>query len=328
MRRREFIAGLGSAAAWPVVARAQQPPMPVIGYLGSGSLYSSREAVPAFHRGLSETGYIEGRNVAVEYRWAEDRLDRLPELAADLVRRQVAVIFTVGDFAPALVAKAATTRIPIVFASGGDPVSAGLVRSFNRPGANVTGVTGMSGELAGKQLGLLHAMVPGAKRFAVLVNPTNPQVGYASFVTDVKPAAAVIGVEVDALTATSNRDIDAAFASLAQKRAEAVLMSADPLFLSRRVQLATLAVKYAIPTISWNREYAEAGGLMSYGPSIADVNRQAGVYAGRILKGEKPADLPVMQASKFEFVINLQTARTLGFEVPATMLALADEVIE
>jgi putative ABC transport system substrate-binding protein len=247
-------------------------------------------------------------------------------LAADLVRRRVAVIAAVGNPLATLAAKEATTTLPIVFVTGGNPVDAGLVTSLNRPGSNVTGITGMSGELAGKQLGLLHDMVPGATRFAVLFNPDSPST--TSFLTDVKAAASAMGLQLEALAASTNRDIDAAFASFAEKRAAAFLVDGDPLFISRRVQLVTLSVKYMAIAMFSFRDQAEAGGLMSYGPDAADVNRQAGIYAGRVLKGEKPADLPVMQATRFEFVINLQTARTLGIEVPPTLLALADEVIE
>jgi putative ABC transport system substrate-binding protein len=329
MRRRNFIAGLAGAAAapalWPLAARGQ-PALPVIGFLGPGTPDSfSAQLVTAFRKGLGEAGYIEGRNVAIEFRWAQGRFDRLPELAADLVRRKVAVIIAIPT-ASALAAKAATATIPIVFAIGDDPVAAGLVASFNRPGGNVTGLTGMSLELTGKQLGLLHEAVPGARRLAALVNPSNP--APPSTVADVKAAAAVIGVQIEVLTATTNREIDAAFASLVRKQVGALLVESDALFLERRVQLVTLAVKYSVPVIFNFREDVEAGGLMSYGPSITDVNRQVGIYAGRILKGEKPANLPVMQPTRFEFVINRQTARTIGIDIPATLLAIADEVIE
>jgi putative ABC transport system substrate-binding protein len=324
IKRREFITFLGGAAAWPLAARAQQP-MPVIGYLNSGSPETFAGTLTAFRKGLSETGYVEGRNVAIEFRWAEDHYDRLPGLAADLVRRQVAVIYA-SPTLTALAAKAATATIPILFATGDDPVAVGLVTSLNRPGGNVTGLTGMSLELIGKQLGILHGAVPEATRIATLVNPSNPAT--ESIVADVKAAAAVIGVQIEVLTATTNREIDAAFASLVQKRAAALLVQSDSLFISRRVQLVTLAVKHSVPVIFSFRQDAEAGGLMSYGPSITDVNRQVGIYAGRILKGEKPADMPVMQPAKFEFIINLQTARTLGLDVPPGLLATADEVIE
>jgi ABC-type uncharacterized transport system substrate-binding protein len=332
MNRRAVIAMLGGAASgvsWPIAARAQQPAkettMPVIGYLHAGSAAVIPHLVAAFRKGLSDTGYIEGSNVAIEYRWADNHVDRLPELAADLVRRRVAVIAAPGGPAAALAAKVAASATPIVFAFGGDPVQLGLVASLNRPGGNVTGFTGMSSELAGKQLGLLHEMVPGATRFAALVNPSNPNT--QSIVADLKEAAAAIGA-LQVLAATTHREIDAAFATLVQNHVEGLLVGTDALFIGRRVQLAMLAVKYAMPTIFPFREDAEAGGLLSYGSSITDADRQAGIYTGRILKGERPADMPVMRATKFELVVNLQSARTLGIEVPATLLAQADEVIE
>jgi putative ABC transport system substrate-binding protein len=330
MNRRTVISMLGGAAASsPFAARAQQPAketaMPVIGYLHAGSAAVIPHLVAAFRKGLSDTGYIEGSNVAIEYRWADNQVDRLPELAADLVRRRVAAIAAPGGPAAALAAKAAASATPIVFAIGGDPVQLGLVASLNRPGGNVTGFTGMSSEIAGKQLGLLREMVPGATRFAALVNPSNPNT--RSIVADLKEAAAAIG-PLQVLAATTHREIDAAFATLVQNRVEALLVGSDALFIGRRVQLAMLAVKHAMPTIFPFREDAEAGGLLSYGSSITDADRQAGIYTGRILKGERPADMPVMRATKFELVINLQSARTLGIEVPATLLAQADEVIE
>jgi putative tryptophan/tyrosine transport system substrate-binding protein len=282
--------------------------------------------VAAFRKGLSEAGYVEGRNVAVEYRWARDHDDRLPELAADLVRLRVAVIATPGSTTAAAAAKSATTTIPIVFSAGGDPVQMGLVASLNRPGGNVTGVSSMAGDLGAKRLGLLQELVPRAVRFAVLVNPNNPLA--EAFVTDVRAAAPVIGRQIEVFTAGTSRDIDAAFAMLLEKRADALLVGPDALFVSRRVQLATLTARHALPTIYPFREDVEAGGLMSYGPSNTDLVRQAGIYTGRILKGEKPAELPVVRATKFELVINLQTARTLGFTVPPSLLARADEVIE
>jgi putative ABC transport system substrate-binding protein len=324
--RREFIGLLGGATAWPLAARAQQRQVPVIGYLNPGPPETFANLVTAFRKGLSETGYIEGRNVAIEYRWAHNQIDRLPELAADLVRRQVAVIVATASATSALAAKAATATIPIVFSTGVDPVASGLVTSLNRPGGNITGFTGMSVELVGKQLGLLHEAVPGATRVAALVNPATLVV--ESAVAGVKAAASAAGLEIDVLTASTSREIDAAFAGIAQNRAAALLVVSDALFISRRVQLVTLAVRYMVPVIYAFREDAEAGGLMSYGASITEVHRQVGLYTGRILKGEKPADLPVMQPTKFEFVINLQTARTLGFDIPVTLLARADEVIE
>jgi putative ABC transport system substrate-binding protein len=326
MIRREFITLLGNAAAWPLAAQAQQPKMPVVGYLNPGSPEAFANLVTAFRKGLSETGYIEGRNVAIEFRWAHNQFDRLPELAADLVRRQVTVIVATAAAAAALAAKAATATIPIVFSTGSDPVATGLVTSLNRPGGNITGFTGMTVELIGKQLGLLHEAVPEAPRVAALVNPATPVA--ESAVADVKAAASAAGLQIDILTASTSREIDAAFSRLAQNRDAALLVVSDALFISRRVQLVTLAVKHTVPVIYAFRDDAEAGGLMSYGPSITDVHRQVGLYTGRILKGEKPTDLPVMQPTKFEFVINLQTARTLGFDIPVTLLARADEVIE
>jgi putative ABC transport system substrate-binding protein len=319
MKRREFITLVGgAAAAWPLAARAQQPAMPVIGYLDGGSPPTSAHVVAAIRKGLSETGYVEGRDVVIEYRWAEGNYDRLPVLVPDLVRRQVAVIIAMGT-PVVFAAKAATSTIPIVFGGGIDPVKAGLVASLHRPGGNITGVTSMNAEIETKRLGLLHELLPRATRFAVLVNPNSPLA--ESDIKDAQASAKAIGRQIEILTASNNREIDAAFASLVQKRA-------DVFFTNRRVQLATLAVRHGVPAIYSFREFAEAGGLMSYGTSNADRDRQVGVYAGRILKGEKPADLPILQPTKFEFVINLQTARTIGLTVPPTLLARADEVIE
>jgi putative ABC transport system substrate-binding protein len=325
LKRREFITLLGGATAWPLTARAQQPAVPMIGFLQSGSPEPNAHLVSAFRKGLGETGYVESRNVAVEYRWAQNDNGRLPELAADLVRLRVAVIATPGT-AAAFAAKSATTTIPIVFSGGGDPVLTSLVASLNRPGGNVTGVSSMSGELGAKRLGLLQELVPRAARFVTLVNPNNPLA--EAFVTDVRAAAAAIGRQIEVLTASTSRDIDTAFAMLVEKRADALLVGLDPLFVSRRVQLATLAARHAVPAIYAFREDAEAGGLMSYGPSNTDLVRQAGIYTGRVLKGEKPADMPILRATKFELVINLKTAKALGLEVPAALLATADEVIE
>jgi putative tryptophan/tyrosine transport system substrate-binding protein len=327
MKRREFITLLGSASAWPLGAHAQQPAMPVIGFLSAGTQEAFAHLMAAFRRGLKEAGFAEGENVAIEYRWANNDANQLPELAADLVRRRVTVIVTPVSSTAALAAKAATTTIPIVFSSGVDPVQTGLVASVNRPGGNVTGINYMSGELGAKRLGLLYELRPGAERFCLLVNPNNP-VAAEAVTKDATTAAAVIGRQIEVITAGSHRDIDTAFATVVQKRADALLVMADTLFMTRRVQLATLATRHMLPAIYPWREFAEVGGLMSYGPSQTDRFRQVGLYTGRILKGEKPADLPVMQATTFELVINLQTARALGLDVPATLLARADEVIE
>jgi putative ABC transport system substrate-binding protein len=326
MRRREFIVTLGSAAAWPLAARAQQPAMPVIGFLHPNSPEANAKYVAGFRKGLGEIGYIEGRNVAIEYRWGHGEIGRLPELAADLISRPVTVIVTPGSVAAALAAKAATATIPIVFVIGADPVETGLVVSLNRPGGNVTGISSMNNSLGAKQLGLLHQLLHRDARFAVLVNPSNPQ--SRSVITDVQAAAAAMGQQIEILTATSKRDISLAFSDAVQKRADALLISTDPLFTNRPAQLATLAARHAMPTVYALREFAEVGGLMSYGSNFFDLFRQAGTYTGRVLKGEKPADLPILQATKFELVLNLQTAEALGLDVPATLLALADEVIE
>jgi putative ABC transport system substrate-binding protein len=327
MRRREFITLLGGGAAlWPLAARSQQPAMPVVGYLYVGSPEASPHLVAAFRKGLSEMGYVEGRNVATEYRFAHNDNARLPELAADLVRSRVAVIATPGGLPAALAAKAATTTIPIVFYTAIDPVQVGLVASLNRPGGNVTGFTSMNAELGGKRLGLLHELLPRSARFAVLVDPNSPQT--ESIIKDLQAAAAGIGRQLEVLTAGTNREIDTAFANLVQKQADALLVTPSTLFNNRRVQLATLAAHYRLPAIYAWRESAEAGGLMSYGTNNADQFRQVGIYVSRILKGDKPADLPVQQPTRFEFVINLQTARTLGIDIPPILLAIADEVIE
>jgi putative ABC transport system substrate-binding protein len=326
MRRREFIAGLG-AAVWPLDVNAQQPAMPVIGFLDVASLEARRDLVAAFHRGLKETGYVEGQNVAIEYRWAGDRNDRLPELAADLVRRQVTVIAAVGGTEVTLAAKAATATIPIVFFIGADPVQLGFVASLHRPGSNVTGVTSLNLELVQKRLELLHELIPAATMIALLVNPTSPNLAQPA-TKDAQAAARILGLKLEVLQANTERDFDALFATLVQLRAGGLVIGPDAYFNSRIERLAALTVRHAVPTIYQYREFAAAGGLMSYGGSITEGYRQAGVYCGRILKGEKPADLPVHQATKVELFINLKTAKALGITFPLTLLGRADEVIE
>jgi ABC-type uncharacterized transport system substrate-binding protein len=322
--RREVITLLGGAAVWPIVARAQQPAMPVIGYLDIGSAEARRDQLGAFRRGLNEVGFIESRNVAIEYRWADAQFDRLPALIADLLRRQVAVIFAFG--APAvLAAKAHTATIPIVFFVGEDPVKEGFVASLNRPGGNVTGVTNLQNQLFGKQLGLLREIAPKATVFAFLINPNNPNAEPDS--KDVRAAADALGLELRVLTARNEAELDSAFAAMAQQRVGGVIVGVDN-FGVLLEQFVTLAARYPIPAIYHRREYPVAGGLMSYGTSRIDAVRQAGLYVGRVLKGERPADLPVLQSTKFEFVINLKTARTLGLEFPPGVLAIADDVIE
>jgi putative tryptophan/tyrosine transport system substrate-binding protein len=325
MTRRDFITLLGGAAAWPLAARAQQPALPIVGYLDAGSPEPNAPLLAAFRKGLSEIGYVEGRNVAIEYRWAKGQTDDLPDLAADLVRRRVSVIVTGDGTGTALAAKAATATIPIVFMTGIDPVDSGLVAALNRPGGNVTGITHMNAQLDSKRLALLHDLVPRAVRFAALV-PSGPLRGSRVF-TDLQGAASAVGGKIEILTASTSREIDAAFASLEQKRAEALLISPGAL-IDRRVQILTLATRHGLPTVYPWRADAVAGGLMSYGIVITDQFRQSGIYVGRLLKGEKPADLPVLQPTKFELVINLQTARALGIEVPPSLLSIADEVIE
>jgi putative ABC transport system substrate-binding protein len=328
IRRREIITLLGgAAAAWPLAARAQQPTMPVIGLLHSASAAAFAVPLAAFSKGLNAAGYVEGQNVAIEYRWAEGQNDHLPALAAELVRRRVAVIVTPGSTAATLAAKAATAAIPIVFTIGVDPVKIGLVASLNRPGGNATGMSDFGVELGAKRLGLLHELLPGAARFGVLVNPDNPFFT-ESFVTELQTAASAIGREIEVVTASTNSDIDAAFPTLVKKRADALLISPDALFFTRRVQLIMLSVRHALPALYHRRDITEAGGLMSYGSDLSEQYRQAGVYVGRILKGEKPAEMPVQLATRFEFVINLQTARTIALDIPPTLLARADEVIE
>src|SRR5262245_5034928 len=326
MGRREFITLLGgAAAAWPLAARAQRSAMPVIGFLGSSSPADRTRLVNAFRQGVRETGYVEGQSVAIEYRWAEDQFDRLPDLASDLVRRQVAVIAAHATLS-AIAAKEATTTIPIVSATGGDPIKDDLVTSLNRPGGNVTGISFIAVELGAKQLGLLHELRPGTARIAVLVDPKWPIT--ERFVSEVRAAALAVQQQIEVLNASTGRDIDTVFASLARKPVDALLVGPSPLANNRRVQIVTLAAYHRVPAIYFLRDFAEVGGLMSYGTSIADANRLAGVYTGRILKGEKPGDLPVMQSTKFEFVINLNTAKAFGISFPPGLLAIADEVIE
>jgi putative ABC transport system substrate-binding protein len=326
MRRREFITLLGgAAAAWPLAARAQQAATPVIGFLSSASPDVFADRLRAFRQGLKETGYVEGENVAIVYRWAEGQNDRLPGLATELVRRQVAIVAAFG-VAAAFAAKAATTTIPAVFAVDDDPVRLGLVASLARPGGNLTGLNFFTNELVAKRLELLRELVPAATRVAVLVNSTYPSA--EPTVKDVVAAAHAMGLQIELHNATTSREISAVFASLARERPDALFVGGDPFFTSRRVQLILLATRHAIPTTFGTRECADAGGLMSYGANIADAWRQAAVYVGRILKGAKLADLPVVQASKFELVINAETARMLGLTVPPSLLAVADEVIE
>ena len=327
MRRRKFITLLcATAAAWPLAARAQQPAMPVIGFLNSGSANTFAHLANAFRQGLKEVGYIEGQNVTIEYRWAESRYDQLPALAAHLVKRQVNVIAATGGEQSAVAAKAATTRIPIVFTAGGDPVKQGLVASLNHPGGNLTGMFFLTGAIESKRLGLLRELVPNTAIIGVLLNPNSPAVELQ--LRDIPDAARAIGQRIVILEANNDRDIDAAFATLVQRRIGALLVAGDPLFSNRRDQIVALAARNSIPTIYYFREFAAAGGLMSYGANLSDVFRQLGIYAGRILKGEKPSDLPVMQPTKFELVVNLKTASSLGLTVPPSLLALADEVIE
>jgi ABC-type uncharacterized transport system substrate-binding protein len=328
IERREFVTLLGGAvAAWPLAARAQQPAMPVIGLLQLGTPEAIANQVGAFRKGLSESGYIEGQNVAIEYRWAHNDADRLPELAADLVRRRVTLIATPSSMPAAVAAKSATTTIPIVFSAAGDPVQTGLVGSLSRPGENVTGIIDFGVELAAKRLGLLYELLPSAARFAVLVNRgVSPSMEL--LIQEVQAAASVIGRHVDVLTAGNSHEIDAAFASLLQRRADALMISPQILFRNRRAQILTQTARHAVPAMYPDREFVEAGGLMSYGSNSFDRERQAGLYAGRVLKGEKPSDLPIMRTTKFEFVINLQTAKVLGLTFPITLLGRADEVIE
>jgi len=324
MKRRTFITLLGGGAAWPLEARAQQGAMPVIGFLSAGSP-TTTAALGTWRQVLADAGFVEGRNVAIEYRFAEGKYDRLPALAAELVRRQVAVIVAIPTPA-ALAAKAATTTIPIVFIAAEDPVKVGLVANLARPGGNVTGGSILFAELGPKQLGLLRELVPTAARIGLLVNPNN--INAEDVTKDVTAAGGAAGVEIEVVHASNILEIDAAFASLVRKRADALVAATDSFFFNRRLQLATLATRHAIPAVFNAREYAEVGALMSYGTSLTEAFRQVGIYTGRILQGAKPADLPVVQSSKFEFVINLSTARALGIDIPPTLLARADDVIE
>jgi ABC-type uncharacterized transport system substrate-binding protein len=327
VRRRSFIGILGGAAVWPLAARPQQPAMPVIGFFHLTSVETTREYLAAFHRGLSDTGYIEGRNVAIEYRWAQGQNDRLPMLVADLVRRQVSVIVVLESTHGALSAKAATQTIPIVFMQGADPVRIGLVGSLNRPGGNLTGIDLFLAEVVGKRLQQLLELVPAAKSIAYLRNPTNP-VFAESETREVQAAADGLGVHLLFVNASRPSELEPAFASLVEQRANALLVSGDGFLLTHRDQIAALAGRHAVPAVYSMREYAATGGLMSYGTSFLDAWRQAGVYTGRILKGEKPAELPVQQVTKIELVLNLKAAKTLGLTVPLSLLGRADEVIE
>ena len=327
MRRREFITLLGgAAAAWPLAARAQQPTIPVIGYLSSTSSGPYAPFVAAFQQGLKETGFVVGQNVTIEYSWAEGQFDRLPQLAADLVRRQVAIIAVGGGGVTALAAKDATSTIPIVFAFGSDPVKLGLVASLNRPGGNITGVSYLAVVLGLKRLELLREMLPKAAAIGFLMNPGSPNTAFD--LPDMEAAARTLGQQLIIANASSDVEIGTAFETLMQQRADALVIQADPFLFSRRTDLAALALRDKIPTIYFERDFAAAGGLLSYGTDFVDANREAGIYAGRILKGAKPADLPVLQPTRFQLVINLKTAKALGLEVPPKLLALADEVIE
>jgi len=324
VKRRSFITLLGGAAAWPVAARAQQPAMPVVGFLNSASPDVFADRLRAFHQGLKDTGFVEGENVAIAYRWAENQFDRLPELAAELVRQQVKVIAV--NLVAALPAKAATASIPIVFVTNEDPVRAGLVASLARPGGNLTGINVISGELSAKRLELLRELVPSVARVAVLVDPAGRTT--ETTLRDVEPAARGMGVKINVFNASTSREIDAAFATFVDRRPDALFVAAELFFTSRRVQLATSAARHGIPMTCATREITEVGGLMSYGSNLVDAYRQVGVYVGRILRGTGPSELPVIQSSKFELVINAQTARILGLEVPPMLLARADDVIE
>jgi ABC-type uncharacterized transport system substrate-binding protein len=327
MRRREFITLLGAAAAaWPLAARAQQSAMPVVGYISTGSPVAFAQRIRALHQGLSETGYVVGRNLTIDYRWSGDQYDRLPALAAELVRRQVSVITAFGGIQGALAAKAATTTIPIVFAVGGDPIQQGLVASLNRPGGNLTGVTTLGQELAPKRLELMHELLPATTSIAVLVNPANPNT--EAVLRELQTAARTLSRQIHVLHASTEREIDAAFANVIELRCGGLVVGIDAYFNSRSEQFGVMTLRHALPAIYQNHEFVDAGGLMSYGSSITDAYRIVGGYTGRVLKGEKPADLPVQQATRVELIINMKTARALGLTFPITLLGRADEVIE
>jgi putative ABC transport system substrate-binding protein len=326
MKRREFITLLGGAAAWPLVARAQQPTMPVVGFLHSASAEPNASLVKAFRKGLFEAGFAEGKNVVIEYRWADNQSDRLALQAADLVRRNVKVIATPGSTPAALAAKAATTTIPIVFASGADPIGVGLVDSLNHPGGNVTGIGYETIEITGKAFELLHELLPKEAHITLLIYPHS--VFSASVINKIQASAAALGVRLDVLEASTDGEIEAAFAKVAQRSGEPVMLGPDASYTSRRAQIVSFAARHAVPVMYIAREFTEIGGLLSYGPDIANAHREAGTYTGRILKGEKPGDLPVALPTKFDMVVNLKTAKSLGIIVPDRLLAIADEVIE